>query len=271
MMISKYLIHICKALLVLFVFASPVHADLKADCVTRIERSRTYLEEIMRAPDLSIPQNIFKDCKGIMIMRQYKAGFIFGAKGGYGIAMVRNKKGNWSPPSFIKSGEGSFGFQIGGQSVDSIFLIMNDKGMEMLKKSKFKIGGDASAAVGPVGRDLEAKVGVEMSILAYSRAKGLYVGATIEGGLLVNDDEANATFYNKKGLTSKNILFENKVSMPKEAKKLLAALKDYAAGHYPASTSQTKSEKEVIKIHCSKCRALADEDAKFCSRCGTRL
>ena len=154
----------------------------------RIKRARTYFDEIMEAPDTAIPQTVLQNCRGIIVVRQYKAGFVLGAKGGAGLAMLKDKvTKKWSPPVFIKTGEGSIGFQIGGQSIDSIFLIMNKEGVKMLLKSKFKIGVDASAAAGPVGRDAEAKVGAGTAILVYARAKGLYVGATVEGGLLRPD------------------------------------------------------------------------------------
>jgi len=197
--------------------------------VKRIQRAQEYLEDIMESPDTAIPESLMEGCKGIIILRQYKAGFIFGAKGGAGIALVRDRKtGKWSPPAFIGTGEGSFGFQIGAQSIDSIFLIMNKEGMEMLCKSKFKIGVDASAAIGPVGRDAEAKIGAGTAILVYSRAKGLYAGASFEGGLLLSDKKANKKFYGVKGITIEDILFKNKVQMPQEAKSLIKLLNRYS-------------------------------------------
>ncbi|MBU0533628.1 MAG: lipid-binding SYLF domain-containing protein [Candidatus Omnitrophica bacterium] len=203
-------------------------AQTRGELTARIERAQEYLGDIMEAPDTSIPQSIMENCHGIIILRQYKAGFIFGVKGGQGIVLVKDETTNeWSPPAFVKTGEGSFGLQIGGQSVDSIFLIMNKDGMEMLNKTKFKIGLDASAAIGPIGRDAEAKVGPGTAILVYSRAKGLYAGASFEGGLLLNDDTANRKFYDVKDITIQDILFDNKVNMPEEAKPLINLLNDY--------------------------------------------
>lgn len=205
-----------------------VFAQTMSELKARIERAKEYLDDIMKAPDTAIPESLMRNAEGIIILRQYKAGFILGVKGGVGIVLVKNEKGEWSPPGFIKTGEGSFGPQIGAESVDSIFLIMNEEGMSMLNKTKFKIGVDASAAVGPVGRDTEAKVGAGTAILAYSRAKGLYAGAAFEGGLLLSDDSANEKFYDMKGVTLKNIIFEKKVNMPKEAKPLIDAINSYA-------------------------------------------
>jgi lipid-binding SYLF domain-containing protein len=226
--------NVLKKALVLFVAAfvlTPVvgFAQTRGELTARIERAQEYFEDIMEAPDTAIPQSIIEKCHGVIILRQYKAGFIFGVKGGVGIVLVKDRyTGQWTPPAFVKTGEGSFGLQIGGQSIDSIFLIMNKDGMEMLNKTKFKIGLDASAAIGPVGRDAEAKVGPGTAILVYSRAKGLYAGASFEGGLLLNDNTANQKFYDIKDITVQNILFEDKVEMPNDAKPLVSLLEEYS-------------------------------------------
>jgi len=204
------------------------HAAGRRQLIGRIDDATRYVEDIMEAPDTAIPMELLSQCRGVIILRQYRAGFIFGVKGGYGVALARDENTReWSAPAFIKAGEGSFGFQIGGQAIDSIFLIMNREGMEMLTKTNFKIGVDASAAAGPVGRDAEVKLGPGTAILVYSRAKGLYAGATFEGGLLLSDDDANETFYDKKGISIKDILFERKAAIPPEAGKLVETLKQY--------------------------------------------
>ncbi|HOJ31452.1 MAG TPA: lipid-binding SYLF domain-containing protein, partial [bacterium] len=188
-----------------------------------------------------IPAALFEKCRGIIIMKQYKAGFIFGIKGGYGIAMAKDEKtGEWSPPAFVKSGEGSYGVQIGGQAVDSVLLIMNKDGMEMLMKTKFKLGVDGSVAAGPVGRDASAKLGPGTAVLVYSRARGLYAGATIEGGLIINDDKANEQFYGIKGITVQDILFTNTVEMPDSARPLVDALKKYGMKYNEIKENKTR-------------------------------
>jgi len=216
-------------LAVLFI-ATACHADSRKNLAKRITDANQYVNDIMEAPDTAIPQELLSKCRGVIILRQYRAGFIFGLKGGLGIALVRDEKTKtWSAPAFIKAGSGSYGFQIGGQSVDSIFVIMNRDGMEMLMKTNFKIGVDASAAAGPVGRDAEAKLGPGTAVLVYSRAKGLYAGASFEGGVLVSDDDANESFYGRKGLSNKAILFEKQVKIPPEAKILINTLEKYQA------------------------------------------
>ncbi len=217
---------VCSAV---FLFtASCVLAAPPRALVKRIDMAKEFLDDIMEAPDTEIPAALIQKCRGVVIMRQYRAGFIFGVKGGYGVALVRDEKtGIWSPPAFVKSGEGSYGVQIGGQAVDTILLIMNKEGMEMLIRTKFKLGVDGSVAAGPVGRDASAKLGPGTAILVYSRTKGLYAGATIEGGLIVNDDVANEKFYGIKGITTQDILFGGTVEVPDAARPLINALKTY--------------------------------------------
>lgn len=217
--------------------------------VKRIERSKEYLDDVQEAPDKAIPVGLLSECKGVIIVKQYKAGFGIGVKGGTGLAMLRDEQGSWSPPVFISTGEGSIGWQIGGAAIDSVFLIMNDEGVDMLLKTKFKIGVDASAAAGPVGRDAEAKVGVGTAILVYSRAQGLYAGASFEGGLLLIDGDLNEDFYDVDDLSAKEILLEKKVEMPEEAKPLVNALNRYAgipdATESAASATPAAKEKPI--------------------------
>ncbi|MGB9642483.1 MAG: lipid-binding SYLF domain-containing protein, partial [Candidatus Ratteibacteria bacterium] len=116
--------------LMVFLFSSVcVFAAPPKSLIKRINGAKEFLDDIMEAPDTEIPAALFENCKGIIIMKQYKAGFIFGIKGGFGVALAKDEKtGKWSPPAFVKSGEGSYGVQIGGQAVDSILLIMNKEG-----------------------------------------------------------------------------------------------------------------------------------------------
>ena len=206
---------------------SNVYAITKEKLTDRINRSNNYLEEIMEIPETSIPSTLLKSCQGIIIMRQYNAGFIFGAKVGQGVALSRNiKTRKWSAPSFVASAEANFGFQIGGQMADAVILIMNRFGVESLLFSKFKIGVDASLALGPVGRDTEAKIGPNTAFLVYSKSKGLYGGLTFEGGFISQDDRANKLFYGKK-ISARKIL-ENEDDVPDEAKELIRTLEKYS-------------------------------------------
>ncbi|MFQ5964813.1 MAG: lipid-binding SYLF domain-containing protein [Candidatus Scalinduaceae bacterium] len=214
-------------IIICFVLITPdVYAVSKKKLNERIERANNYLEEIMETPDTAIPSLLLKKCYGVVIIRQYKAGFIFGVKGGKGVALKKDKNtGKWSAPSFVTSAEGSFGLQIGGQLVDAILLIMNKSGIESMLKLKCKLGVDASIAAGPVGRDADAKIGPDTAFLVYARAKGLYGGLTFEGGIITQDNGANEKFYGKE-VTVKEI-FDNEADMPDEAKKLIKTLEKY--------------------------------------------
>lgn len=199
------------------------------EAVIRLQRAEEYLREIQKTNDAAIPSELFAECRGIIILRQYKAGFIIGAKGGRGVALVKDEKtGAWSPPAFIATAEGSIGWQIGGQSIDTIFLVMNQEGVEMLLKTKFKIGVDASAAAGPVGRDASAKAGIKTALVAYSRSKGLFAGMSIEGGMLVIDGAAHEAMYGDAKATVNDILITRTYPMPKEAEGLIKALEEYS-------------------------------------------
>ncbi len=209
------------------VFTSNAYAASKEKLYNRINRANDYLEEIMGIPETSIPSTLLKSCQGIIIMRQYNAGFIFGVKGGAGIALKRDiKTRKWSAPSFVASGEASFGFQAGLQAADAIILIMNKYGVESLLLTKFKLGVGASLAIGPVGRDTEAKVGTNTTFLVYSRAKGLYGGVIFECGFISQDDGANEEFYGRKISVSE--IFLNKDNVPDEAKALIKTLEKYS-------------------------------------------
>jgi lipid-binding SYLF domain-containing protein len=210
-----------------FLITSNVYAASKEKLNTRIVKANNYLDEIMIIPETRIPSTLMKSCQGIIIMRQYRAGFIFGAKAGLGVALKRDiESGKWSPPSFVTSGEANFGLQIGGQAIDAVILIMNKSGLESLLMMKGKVGVNASIAVGPVGRDTDAKIGPDTAFLVYSKAKGLYGGLTFEGGVITQDNRANKKFYGRK-VTLKE-LFQNNIDVPSEAKKLINTLEKYS-------------------------------------------
>ncbi len=208
------------------VVTSNAFAVSKEKLVNRIDKSNRFLEEIMEIRETSIPSTLLKSCQGIIITRQYKVGFIFGIKGGDGIALKRNiKTRKWSAPSFVAGGEVSFGPQAGVQSADTIILIMNKHGIESLLLTKFKLGFNASFAVGPIGRDTEAKVGTHTTFLVYSKAKGLYGGLSVESGFISQENSANREFYGRD--ISVNEIFENEDNIPDEAKTLIKTLEKY--------------------------------------------
>ncbi len=178
-------------------FAATEDEDNKA--ADRVKAASTVLEEIQAAPDTGIPDEVMGSAECVAVVpSMLKAGFVFGARYGRGVASCRTAKG-WSDPAFFAIEGGSFGLQIGGQAVDLIMLIMNNKGMESLLSSKFKLGADASVAAGPVGRHAAADTDWKMraQILSYSRARGVFAGLELNGSVIKMDRESTREFYGK--------------------------------------------------------------------------
>src|SRR5437667_6699697 len=163
----------------------------------RVKSASTILEEIQNAPDTGIPDEVMGSAECVAVVpSMLKAGFVFGAQYGRGVASCRTAKG-WSDPAFITIEGGSFGFQIGGQAVDLIMLIMNHKGMENMLNSKFKLGANATVAAGPVGRPARAAPDGKMraQVLSYSRARGVFAGLELNGAVVKQDRESTREFY----------------------------------------------------------------------------
>src|SRR5215469_13435963 len=189
-------------------------ASSKSDLNDRIEAAKNVLDQIMQAKDSTIPMNILEQatCVGV-VPGMIKGAFVFGAQYGQGVVTCRTGHG-WSAPVFIRAAGGSFGFQIGGQSTDLILVAVNDRGFQDLLKNKFKIGGDASAAAGPVGRAGQASTDWKMNaeLLSYSRNKGLFAGIDLDGtGVSQNTDDTQ-TYYGTRE-EFKNVL-EGQVAVP---------------------------------------------------------
>ncbi len=164
----------------------------KQDIDNRLTNSADVLREVMATPDKGIPQEVIDHAKCIAVVpHMVKGGFVFGAEGGRGVATCRTEHG-WSAPAFFDVEGGSWGLQIGVEGIDLVMVIQNDKGMQDLLSSKFKIGADASAAAGPVGRHASADTDWKMNaeILTYSRAKGVFAGLTLNGAAVHRDDDA---------------------------------------------------------------------------------
>jgi lipid-binding SYLF domain-containing protein len=215
-------------LLLFFLTFKFCFSDSRDKYVKRIKVAENLLEYMLKQPDVGIPLSLIKECYGVIFLRQFKGGFLLAGKGGEGIIIARDReKGEWSAPGFVGTIQVSFGWQAGAQMTDLILLIMNEKGLNMLINSKIKLGGDIGISAGPIGRNFEGKVSPGAGILAYGISKGVFGGISIEGGVLFADDKANEEFYKKKGLRLKDIIIKKKVSVPKEAEKLIKLLKDY--------------------------------------------
>jgi lipid-binding SYLF domain-containing protein len=174
-------------------------ATTRENLQDRIDAAKAVVDEIMKAQDRSIPLDVLRHATCVAVVPGLiKGAFVFGGQYGQGVVTCRTGHG-WSAPVFIRMAGGSFGFQIGGQSTDLVLVAMNDRGLQDLLKSKFKIGGDASAAAGPVGREGQAstdwKMGAEL--LSYSRNKGVFAGIDLDGTSVSQNHEDTELYYGK--------------------------------------------------------------------------
>jgi len=186
------------ALVVLGLVAAAFASDeMDNKAANRVKAAATVLEEIQSTPDIGIPDEVMGSAECVAVVpSMLKGGFVFGARYGRGVASCRTAKG-WSDPAFFTIQGGSFGLQIGGQAVDLVMLIMNQKGMQNLLNSKFKMGADASVAAGPVGRHAAADTDWKMraQVLSYSRARGVFAGLELNGAVVKMDRESTLEFY----------------------------------------------------------------------------
>lgn len=225
MSISKYL---AAGLLFAVPAAFAVPASDKDKDENRIENAATVMDEILNAPD-NIPQNLLDKSRCIIVLPSVmKAAFVVGGSYGRGVMVCRTgheHSGPWGAPAMMALEGGSVGLQIGGQATDFVILVMGDRGVSSLLKSKVKLGADASIAAGPKGRDAEADTDVSFrtEMLSYSRARGVFAGVSLEGSTLRPDNEGNRKVYGKD-VTAAEIIEESKVEAPPEARRLDARM-----------------------------------------------
>ena len=219
--------NLISTLMVLALTALPTLAapDKEAD---RLDNAGTVLEEILNIPD-DIPQNLLDKAECVVVFPSVLK-FAIGIGGSYGRgAMVcrsgEHFTGPWGAPSMAALEGGSFGLQLGGQATDFVLLIMNPRGAKAILSSKVKLGGDASAAAGPKGRDAQADTDATLraEILSYSRSRGLFAGISLEGSTLRPDNEANERVYGKK-VTATEIVINGAVPVPSSGQKLVSLL-----------------------------------------------
>src|ERR1700731_4297459 len=174
-------------------------ADEETKASERMQAAAEVLTDIQGAPDKGIPQEVLGSAECVAVVPSLlKGGFIVGGRFGRGLASCRTPKG-WSAPAFFTVKGGSVGFQIGGQAVDLVMLIMNNDGMQHLLSSKFSLGADASVAAGPVGRHAEGNTDWKMraQVLTYSRARGIFAGVSLNGAVLKQDKDSTREFYGR--------------------------------------------------------------------------
>jgi len=203
----------------------------------RLKDCGAVLKEILDIPD-DIPQSLLDkaDCM-VVYPSVLKASFVVGGSYGRGAMTCRQGedfRGSWSAPTMMALEGGSFGFQIGGQATDFVLLVMNEGGARGVLAGKVKLGGDASVAAGPVGRNASAETDVTLrsEILSYSRSRGLFAGISLEGSTIRPDNKANEQIYGKR-LEAKHIVLSDQVRVPAAAEQLVSTLNNKTPHHKP--------------------------------------
>jgi SH3 domain-containing YSC84-like protein 1 len=195
--------------------------------IRRIREAAAVLKEIHKAPDKDIPQDLWdKTACVIVVPSLKKAAFIVGGEYGKGLMSCR-RDGVWSGPIFMEIEKGSWGFQVGAQTIDLVLLVMNERGMDKLLGNKVSLGLEASVAAGPVGRDVRAATDIQMKaeILSYSRAQGIFAGVNLSGGIIKPDPDDNADFYGKDVSPKDIVMGGAAVPTPSSMEPFVAALK----------------------------------------------
>jgi SH3 domain-containing YSC84-like protein 1 len=226
--LAKCLIALCVTTLTMTTLGWSEDTKDQSDIQKRLDASANVLNQIVSAPDNSIPNNIMASAQCVVVvpsMIQIALGF--GGKHGKGVATCRTANG-WSAPAPLTITGGSWGLQIGGEAVDLVMLVMNQKGMDALLSSKFKVGADASAAAGPVGRQGEASTDWKMKaeILTYSRSRGVFAGIDLSGSAVTQDKDETRILYGKMIPFAR--ILSGKVPPPEGSQTFMAAVRKYS-------------------------------------------
>ena len=206
--------------------SSAVRADdsktSRSDLVARVESCEAILQEFTTDSANGIPPAVLQSAKAVIVLNQFKAGFIFGVKAGYGVIMVKHSNGHWSVPVLLNAGEASLGFQLGAKSVESVLIITDEHTPRLLFNSRFNVGVDAKAVAGPKAAEVERfnKPTLNGPVLVYAHSKGLFAGATVKVGTLARNDEANFTLYNSSS-TLPELLYGDWTTPPDEVRPIM--------------------------------------------------
>jgi lipid-binding SYLF domain-containing protein len=201
-------------------------ADISAKEASRIQEAATVLKEIHTVPDKDVPDELWQRAECVVVVPGLKkAAFIVGGEYGKGLMSCRHETG-WSAPIFMEIGKGSWGLQIGAQSIDLVLLVMNKNGMEKMLRNKVTLGAEASVAGGPVGRDARAATDAQMKaeILSYSRTQGLFAGVNLSGGVVRSDEGSNRDLYGPS-VAARDVVMKGTVTAPAVTEPFMNALK----------------------------------------------
>jgi len=205
---------------------SAVAGDLSTKEVNRVREAATVLREIHAVPDKDVPQDLWDKAECVIVVPGLKkAAFVIGGEYGKGLMSCRHD-GEWGAPVFMQVGKGSWGLQIGAQSIDLVLLVMNTSGVEKMLRNKVTLGAEASIAGGPVGRDARAATDAQMKaeILSYSRTQGLFAGVNLSGGVVKPDIDDNTDLYGSN-LSARDVVLGTTVKAPVVTEPFMAALR----------------------------------------------
>jgi lipid-binding SYLF domain-containing protein len=203
-------------------------ADISTKESKRIQEAATVLAEIHAVPDKDVPQELWDRAECVIVVPGLlKAAFVFGGEYGKGLMSCRHE-GNWTAPIFMQIGKGSWGLQIGAQSIDLVLLVMNKSGMEKMLRNRVTLGAEASVAAGPVGRDARAATDAQLKveILSYSRTQGLFAGINLSGGVVKADADDNADLYGST--PPRDVVMGSTVQPPAATEPFMNALREKA-------------------------------------------
>jgi lipid-binding SYLF domain-containing protein len=212
-----------------FACVAPVRAG--EDETQRAENAVRVLKEVMMAPDKRIPTDLLGNAHAIAVIPDViKAGFVIGGRHGLGLISVKTSDGTWSNPSFISMTGGSVGFQAGVSSTDVVLVFRTQRGVDSIVHGKFTLGADASAAAGPVGRSAQASTDAQLKaeIYSYSRSRGLFAGAALDGSVISIDNDANQAVYGD-GITPRRIFAGGVSGVPNAVVDFRDRLEEYTA------------------------------------------
>lgn len=199
----------------------------------RVDTATEILQDLRRIPENAIPPQLLRNAYAIAVIPSViKGGFIVGATYGKGILVARRADGQWSNPAFVRLTGGSVGFQAGAQSTDLILVVKTQRGLEGLSRGKMTLGGDASIAAGPVGRQASASTDIQMQteIYSYSRNRGFFAGLSLEGAVLSMDHKANQAYYDNTVATAAKVLTDPTIPAPASARRFMDTLAATAPG-----------------------------------------
>ncbi len=227
--LPRYVMVLGASLLILGCLAWSKDDKDQSDIDKRLDNAAKVLNEIMATPDKAIPDKVMSDAKCVAVVpSMVKIAVGFGGSHGKGVATCRTESGKWSAPAPITITGGSWGLQLGGQAVDLVMIVTNDQGMQHLLSSKFKLGADASAAAGPVGRDAAADTDWKMKaeVLTYSRARGVFAGIDLNGSAITQDKDETRLLYGS--FVPFPDILSGKIQPKESSEPFLAAIRKYS-------------------------------------------